>query len=242
MRAVIMIGALILIAATTAAGLVVSSFRSPVARVYGIDCAAGGGICHVDGGAEDRTYVTNYNGSILASYPMRIDLNALDLDIVPFSYAYTCNALPGVYTLDGIGGSVLRSWRVIDTAHGVATNGTYIWISARNRIYRYTTAGALLDSFPGPWLAARGVDFGNGYLWVADRGGGGTAGGTLYQVTTGGSVVTSFKRPNHNVYGIAFYGSYIWYTNERDNYVYRIKYTGPAVVPASLGRVKATYQ
>lgn len=57
-----------------------------------------------------------------------------------------------------------------DLITGLGWDGTDFWLcgSVLNKIYQLSPAGAILNSFAGPGLSATDLEWGDGYLWVAD--------------------------------------------------------------------------
>jgi hypothetical protein len=157
------------------------------------------------------------------------------------------------YTFDG---TLVNSKAVPSdtTAYGYTPGATRYFLARNQMIFRYTLNDVLVNKFyvggDLRGLAASGLyDGKSGQYVVVGRAG---TGGYSYVYTGGGSVVDSFIVPGAGTYGsvvavgaldsasaywcVQTVGSYRW------AYQVDVGATAPAVVPASVGRVKALYR
>jgi hypothetical protein len=141
-------------------------------------------------------------------------------------------------------GSVVSSFRA-QLPCGVAWDGQYIWWVAyvREWFYKCKPLGSVVSSWRVNRITNAGDLAWDGiYLWCADIGS-----GRVYRLTKKGSVSRSFKAPGEETYGCAFDGRYLWLADTADEsettfYKVDIDYTGPAVAPTSLGKVRALFR
>ncbi|NIT36063.1 MAG: hypothetical protein GTN49_06135 [candidate division Zixibacteria bacterium] len=110
---------------------------------------------------------------------------------------------------------------------GAEFDGTYYWGSDLFRqkyVYRFTTQGSTISSFPAP--DPSGIAWDGEYLWIMSL----YDGGTVRQYTTGGSVVKSFRvAPITSGYDMAWDGTYLWCANRPlsgPNYIFRFTTQG----------------
>ncbi len=112
---------------------------------------------------------------------------------------------------------------------GAEFDGTYYWGSdlfQQKYVYRFTTQGSTISSFPAP--DPSGIAWDGSYLWIMSL-----YGGTVRQYTTGGSVVKSFAvAPIDAGYDMAWDGTYLWCANRPlsgPNYIFRFTTEGTVV-------------
>jgi hypothetical protein len=141
-------------------------------------------------------------------------------------------------------GSVISSFHAL-SPNGVAWDGQYIWWASYvgGRFYKCRPSGSVLSS----WRVSKITDSGDLawdgiYLWCADLGS-----GYVYRLTKAGSISRSFKAPGDETYGCAFDGKYLWLSDTPGEtattfFKVDIEYSGPAVAPASVGRVRALFR
>jgi hypothetical protein len=222
------------------AGSIVSSFQSPFYASYpkGMDYY-GGYIYHVSN-ANTTCYQTTTTGSIVRSMTFPGSMRGVHFT---GSYFWASNDV-AVFRLD-TSGSVLNSFSTAAARYGLTFDGTYIWGSTAispNLISKMTTAGSILASFVGPGTFNGGLDYADGYLWVADWP---ASGAGIYRITTTGSVVESY-RPVPGGYqtpGVCWDGNYVWFNDyATPRYVYRMTTVITNLVPASLGKIKSIYR
>jgi hypothetical protein len=135
-------------------------------------------------------------------------------------------------------GSYLNSFTTPFSGRGIAYGGGYLWCTSGSAVYKITTVGSVVSSFPKPGNYVSGISWAGPYLWVSDE----WTGGAIYQVTTSGSVVRSIFRPSQRPYGVAWDGRYVWYTDVLINWIYAMTVAVTSAEPASLGRVKAVFR
>jgi len=141
-------------------------------------------------------------------------------------------------------GSVVSYFRA-ERPNGVAWDGQHIWWESYvgNWFYKCKTLGSVVSSWrvnkitDGGDLAWDGI-----YLWCADIGS-----EYVYRLTRAGSISRSFKAPGEETYGCAFDGKYLWLADTAGElattfYKVDIDYSGPAVAPSSLGKVRALFR
>jgi hypothetical protein len=94
--------------------------------------------------------------------------------------------------------------------YGAEFDGTYYWGSdlfQQKYVYRFTTQGSTISSFPAP--DPSGIAWDGSHLWIMSL-----YGGTVRQYTTEGSVVKSFNvAPINAGYDMAWDGTYLWCAN-----------------------------
>ncbi|UCH78725.1 MAG: hypothetical protein JSU81_01885 [Candidatus Coatesbacteria bacterium] len=142
-------------------------------------------------------------------------------------------------------GSTISSFAAPDPS-GIAWDGTNLWIMSLygGTVRQYTTTGSVLTSFNvAPINAGYDMAWDGTYLWCANRP---TSGGPYYifSFTTQGSVVASFASPGTFTTGCGCDGRYLWVSdNIAPRHVYQVDAElTHAVVPASLGQIKALYR
>jgi hypothetical protein len=141
-------------------------------------------------------------------------------------------------------GSVVSSFNA-DWPCGVAWDGQYIWWVSywSAQFYKCKPLGSVVSSWRVNQITEAGDLAWDGiYLWCADIGS-----DRVYRLTTNGSVSRSFKAPGTETYGCAFDGKYLWLSDTVGEdattfFKVDIAYSGPAVAPASVGRVRALFR
>jgi len=141
-------------------------------------------------------------------------------------------------------GSVVSFFRA-EWPCGLAWDGKYIWWVSYigDWFYKCKPLGSVVSSWrvnkitDSADLAWDGI-----YLWCADIGS-----ERVYRLTKKGSISRSFKAPGSGTYGCAFDGKYLWLADTVGGlattfYKVDIDYTGPAVAPLSLGKVRALFR
>jgi hypothetical protein len=235
-------------AAAATGGSIIRSFESPCS-----DCVDGlayrsGYLYHANYNGPREILITNTTGSIVGSVDGPAGLTGVE-------YTGTCywvydhrSTVPNnvISRLDP-SGSVIGSFAAPNYGYDVACDGSYLWYSTGgshylNYIYKLTKGGSILMSFQAPHGSGfnnRGLDWGAGSLWLAQRG---ARGGYIYQMTSAGSVVYSMYMPTRKPKGVAWDGAYVWFTDAATEYVYQMRWSGIGVEPASVGRVKALFR
>jgi hypothetical protein len=108
----------------------------------------------------------------------------------------------------------ISSFTVRDTwPTGIAWDGQYLWScgSEFEYIYKYDTAGILIDSIPNPspinTYGTQGIVFKDNHLWTLDE-----TEDVIYELDTiTGFIVNQFNIPaNKNGFGLTFDGIYLW--------------------------------
>jgi hypothetical protein len=239
---IVLLAIVVAAGAAFAAGSIVSSFQSPFHPTYvkGMDYY-GGYIWHVSNGSS-TIYRTNTTGTIVSSFTgpsatMGVHCTG--------SYLWTCSYSPRYVYYMTTAGSVISSFMGPNYGYGLTFDGTYLWFSSAvsgNYIYRMTTTGSVLNSFVGPGTFNGGLDYVNGYLWVADWP---SSGAGIYRITTTGSVVESYVPvpSGSRTPGVTWDGTYVWYNDySGTHYVYRMTAVQTTIVPTSIGKVKALFR
>jgi hypothetical protein len=109
---------------------------------------------------------------------------------------------------------------------GLTWDGTHLWLSGpgTDQIYKLTTAGAVVTSFPAPGLSPKGIAWDGTNLWVAsdtdDR---------VYQITTTGSVISSFPLTTSDPFGMTWDGTHLWVVDDVTLRIYKFTTTGTLV-------------
>lgn len=236
------VATLCVVGAAFAAGSIISSFQSPFHPSYvkGMDYY-GGYIWHVSN-AANVIYQTTTTGSVVRSFTgpsMTMGIYCTG------SYLWTCSFSPAMVYYMTTTGSIINSFSGPANGYGLTFDGTYLWYSSAvsgNNIYRITTTGSVLNSFRGPGTFNGGLDYANGYIWVADWP---SSGAGIYRITTTGSVVESYVPvpTSSRTPGVCWDGNYVWYNDySGTHYVYRMDTVLTGIRPASLGKVKALFR
>jgi len=133
-------------------------------------------------------------------------------------------------------GTLIRSINAPERGYDIAFGDGFLWHVASN-IYKLTTNGSFVSSFSFSGRNLRGICWAAPYLWLADVGK-----NQVFQMTTQGSIVDYFPIP-HQPYGVTCEGAYVWYSVTSNQHVYKMyPYSTNAIVPVSLGKVKALYR
>lgn len=242
MRDKFSVGIVLVLGAVTAfgAGSIISSFRSPHYTGWPKGLAYHAGyLYHGSNYSYDRIYQTNTAGSIVRT--ITCPTNTVGVEFTG-TYFWICTFSPTyIYQLASTG-SVIKSF-YSPVATGITFDGTYLWGSTwnNNTVYKLTTAGSVLSSFRGPASAVGGLDWANGYIWLANR----SAPYGVYRITTAGSVVESYvPAPGASQpMGCAWDGNYVWYNDYVGaKYVYQMDTVITSVVPSSMGKIKSIYR
>ena len=134
-------------------------------------------------------------------------------------------------------------------AVGLYFDGVNFWacriIDDHSNVFKLTANGSLLSSFrlsePG---YAQGICKQADFFWLSidDHGTSSIEGG--YKVKPNGSVVASFESPYFftPMYDCTFDGKYLWIATRTNRVCCCDVSNAPAVVPASVGRVKALFR
>ena len=180
------------------------------------------------------------NGSVISSFasPYRAASRGLTWD---GTYLYLGRFNPYVVSWRSTTGSLYGTFTLPAYYGGLAWDGSHLWATDRSPyyFYRVTTRGSLVSSFPVSFFPFD-PGFGNGYLFVGTF----TPLQRLYKLTTAGSIVESANPPANHPWGCCFDGTYVWFTDVTSHhYIWKCdagQY--PAVVPASVGRVKGLFR
>jgi hypothetical protein len=139
--------------------------------------------------------------------------------------------------------------------NGLTWTGTSLFAASfeSTTVYELTSAGTIVNSFDLPIDGVKGLAWGAGYLWavVADPYGGYYDDYVVYKLTTAGNVVASY--PYEFDDAVTYVGGACWARDEQesllistyngDMYIYEIGFAeDAAVLPASVGRIKAVYK
>jgi hypothetical protein len=241
MRKWVLITVCVVLVAGTAlgAGSIISSFRSPSSYVMGMGYHSPY-LYHSDY-TTNRIHVTTTTGSLVRT--LAAPTRTIGVDFTGTYFWVACYVPRMVYQLTSTG-SIVTSFTPAADGYGITFDGTYVWFSSArsgNNIYQYTTAGSLIKSFPGPGTFNGGLDWANGYIWVGDWP---ATNAGVCRITTAGSIVESYRPvpSGGRSAGVAWDGSYLWYSNNTNNYVYKIDTVMTSIFPASLGKIKSIYR
>ncbi len=223
--------ALILISSAAFAGTasIVSSFKSPVTGVRGIDYH-GGYLYH--SAPPTTIFKTTRAGSVVQT--IHADLTREGFDRTNIEFWTTGRS--GIFRLSTTG-SWIGTISIPEAGRGVAFGGGFLWLAGA-RVYKITLGGSVVTSFKVSTVNPRGICYRNAELWIVD-----SNIGAIAHATTTGSFIESYDTP-HNPYGVTCEGSYIWYSDLKSGYVYKmlpIPY-GSSIIPASLGKIKTLYK
>ena len=215
---------------------VVASFDGPYpSNGYGIE-AYGNYLYCIAGPGSSSVYVITTTGSLVNTIPVLTSGYDVDFNGTYFWVAHTDHYCRR-YTSTG---SILSSFSLGSiTGHGVAYDGTYIWLKgdtapSTEYIYRMSTTGAIYSSFSCPFYGDGAIDYAANYLWFSNA-------STIYKTNTTGSIADSFASPCTYAYGASWDGTYFWTTNNTGGWVYKMQDV-ENVAPASFGKVKAVYR
>jgi hypothetical protein len=182
-----------------------------------------------------------------------------DHSVLGDGYFAACNARESdVRDFVASSGSFVGSWPTPSVPHGYAyiPNTGYKYYADRSYVYRFTTAGSLVNSFsprvePGP-LAATSFFAGREGEYIILGGG---VGATDPHVYTGdGSLIATFKRPGYLNQGCVCGPGYppengitYWCNQVSGRYSYTYVFqislgNGVPVEPTSVGKVKALFR
>ena len=221
---------LALCAGTAFAGTasIVASFQGPGAYTYGIDYHAS--YIYI-GDGHNYIYQTTTTGSLVNS--LYVGNASWGIDRIDSGF-WCCNLGGYIFRLT-TSGSILRSFEgPASPSNGITYGGDFLWLSVnRSILYKLTTTGSVVNTFylPAP-RTYTGLCWDAPYLWIASY-------RWISQITQLGSVVESFPVTGQ-LWSVSSDGSYLWYST--NNWVYQVKVNFAAVVPASLGRVKALFR
>lgn len=234
--------------AAATGGSIICSFESPCSdRTDGIDFR-GGYIYHANCYGPADVLKTCTGGSIISSWNEPAHAIGLDFTGSEFwVYAFWPNVpRDRIFRLSG-DGSVVASFAAPANGQGITFDGEHLWYSTAgnhywNYVYELTTTASVLSSFQAPHgkgFLNKGIDWGGEYLWLGQ---GGYAGGYVYQMTTAGSVVYSIFMAGRRPTGVSWDGEDVWFADGVSDWVFKMTWSGDAVAPASLGKVKALFK
>ena len=153
-------------------------------------------------------------------------------------------------------GTVITSWDVYygvgpgNYALGLAWDGEDIWAQSiyltsivptawGARVHRYSTLGALEDSFPlvTGTGSMSGLGWDGTYLWSQGAG----AVDKVYQYQTDGTDLSNFDTPGSAAYGLTYYNGYLWSIDNIDKKLYKLDTSGNVIaqwdLPTGIGLV-----
>lgn len=226
-----------LIAGTAFAGTasIITSFKSPVTYVQGIDYH-GGYIYH----SAPRTTIfkTTTIGSVVQKIyadPTRAGLDRTDIEF------WTAGPISKAIFRLSTTGSWIGTIPMPTTGRGISFGEGFLWFTGNDtRIYKVTTKGAIVTSFriqtPPGYINPRGICYYGGKLWLVD-----SNIGAITQATISGSFIESYSTAQ-DPYGVTCEGNYIWYSDLISGWIYKMLPITSTVTPASLGKVKALYR
>ena len=146
-------------------------------------------------------------------------------------------------------GSVVNRIRLQTVAVGLYFDGVNFWasrvIDTYSNVYKLSANGSVLSSFrlsePGH---ANGICKQGDFFWAAVDTFEFPSFSGAYKIKAGGSVVASFERSpfGQNTNDCTFDGEYLWIVSNDCMVCCCDVSNAPAVVPASVGRIKALYR
>jgi hypothetical protein len=168
-------------------------------------------------------------------------------------YLYCACFYGGAYVRDTRTGSDVRSLALppevskamaIDFDEGAPANPVWLADDAAWRLWNLTSTGSLVTSISIPFNNVRGLAVdrdtpGGPYLFAVA----GAADPQIYILAyPTGSIINLFPAPITFPWGLTWDGSYLWTTSSTNHFVYQFVAHGyGAIMPASLGKVKALY-
>ncbi|HUU56583.1 MAG TPA: hypothetical protein VMW93_04510 [bacterium] len=230
----IITGIVVLAAAALATGngSIIASFGSDWARGFDYH----GGYLYFAHSINNQIHVRTTTGSYVSTIYVGAYVKANGIARTDAEF-WTCSSTGYIHHLN-TGGGLLDSFTIPFNAQAIEYGGGYLWCTSGAALYKITTSGSVVSSFPAPGSSVYGVSWDAPYLWVCE----GSYSGAIYQVTTSGSIIRSIPRNGHQPYDVAWDGRYVWYTNYSPNWVYAMTIAMTSVEPASLGRVKAVFR
>jgi hypothetical protein len=152
------------------------SLPSPAGDAFGLADAGSNLFWHAGYTTTNRVYLVNANGVTVRSFDASANASEPGGVTTDGTFLYVAdanNTQVDIYDLDGVFQS---SFGVVGTPHGITynpnTGNLYIVQFSSSTVVEYTTAGALVDTFPlvGAATTYRGIEFDpqrNGY-WIVD--------------------------------------------------------------------------
>ncbi len=230
----------------------------PGSRVRGIGVAPNGNVYATSGDAQYEAYVGYFTraGSLLGTWMVRgrVPGAAFGVGVAPAGTVYVAEARDERVSRYTSSGSMLGSWGVKADGLALAPNGN-VYVTgwwAQNRVYYYTPTGSLLGSWGskgsgnGQFDEAHGLDAApNGYVYVADRYNCRiqyftATGSFLGKWGTRGGGEGEFYAPWD--VRVSADGKRVYVVETGNHRVQYFRWSGAAVSPASLGRVKALFR
>jgi tripartite motif-containing protein 71 len=244
----------------TATGSFLGKWTTPWdgSRVRGIGVAPNGNVYVSSGDAQYEAYVGYFTsaGSLLGTWQVQgvVPGAAFGVRVAPGGTVYVAEARDERVSRYTSSGSMLGSFGVKADGLALAPNGnvyaTGWW--AQNRVYYFTPTGSLLGSWgstgsgDGQFDEAHGLDVApDGYVYVADRYNCRiqyfTANGSfLGKWGTNGQGKGEFYAPWD--VAVSADGKRIYVVESGNHRVQYFRWSGDAVEPGSLGRVKALFR
>lgn len=156
-----------------------------------------------------------------------------------FSYIYRAN----------FKGEIIERVRVVNPRWFVslAYDGTYNWLlgtttTYKPALFKLNSAGSMVYSFNLPDAEYHGVAIQGDFFWVSVMYSGQYPTFGAYKVLTGGSVVASFGGFGQLIFDCTYENNHLWIVT--DNNIVRCVdvSNAPAVLPASVGRIKVLFK
>jgi hypothetical protein len=146
-------------------------------------------------------------------------------------------------------GEILRSLKITNPPYvlGIADDGTNNWVVGMTSgylpgVFKLNSTGSAISSFGLRDATYRGIAIQGDFFWVSveDMGPYETFG--AYKVRPGGSIAASFGRFGQLIFDCTYENNHLWIVT--DNNIVRCVdvSNAPAVLPASVGRIKVLFK
>lgn len=234
--------------AVATGGSIIRSFESPCNDCTGGIDYRGGYVYHANFNGPCEIIKTTTTGSLVSKLENPTYVRGVDFTGAVY-WVYTFwPQVPRdrIYRVNEAG-SVTASFAAPANGYGVTFDGEYLWYSTGgshywNYVYKLTTRGSVVSSFQAPHgqgYLNKDIDWGGSYLWLTQAS---EAAGKVFQLTTAGSIVYSMFLMVWKPQGVAWDGEHVWFSDGDTDWVYEMTWTGVAVEPSSIGKVKALFR
>jgi hypothetical protein len=169
-------------------------------------------------------------------------------DIIELLVYYQFEREQYIYRLN-FKGEILRSVKITNppSVWGIADDGTNNWVVGMTSAYlpgvfKLNSAGSAISSFGLPDAEYHGIAIQGDFFWVSVMNSGQFPTFGAYKVLTGGSIAASFGGFERFVFDCAYENKHLWIVRH-DNIVCCVDVSNaPAVLPASVGRIKVLFK
>lgn len=135
-----------------------------------------------------------------------------------------------VYQIDtSDGSSVFLCTGPMDDAYGLCYDGQYFWTTFHNAgsqpawAIRFDASGTQLDTFELMTTYMSGIEYDNGYFWVAAYYG---PDGEIYKTDTGGNIHKQFPSPFAQPWDLCLQDEYLWIADYYNNTIDKVDTSG----------------